>query len=293
MTIEEVEAQFSSMIGDWSGYDTDANVRAWSDYHTQFFHGGDFLDSLIEKFEKDSVKFHSGQWLQNGNTFYSVLFQVPDSQVVVEIWSGQCKKCGSSKFAEARQRRATQFSKWARQNDFFATGVSRAVDDLTVVKDFYKKAFGISPAGENNLDDGSEYVDINFGTEVDVRYIKRAGQTGQKTTSWYQSNLVNVSKTYMTGVKACWPIWGDNHFAYDGMYKTAEVLSGSEKSTFGSFFKPVKAGPMEQAYMLEPSGYQIQLDGNYNAPQGTEGFDPEYCSTSCKATAPSENTLMV
>merc|ERR1711975_156908 len=36
--------------------------------------------------------------------------------------------------------------------------------------------------------------------------------------------------------------------------------------------------------MLEPSGWQIQLDGTYTAPSGTEGFDPEYCSTSCESS---------
>merc|ERR1711953_1018712 len=113
---------------------------------------------------------------------------------------------------------------------------------------------------------------------------KRIGQTGDKTTDWFQKLLVTTGQHYMTGVKACWPVWGDNHFAYDGAYKTADVLSGSKKSTFGSFSKPVSAGPAVQAYLLEPSGWQIQLDGQYTAPSGTEGFDPEYCSTSCEAS---------
>lgn len=284
ISVEEIEGVFTSKLGDWSAYDSDANVRAWSDYHTQFFKQGG-LDSMVEAFEKDSVKFHSGSWTESSKTYYSILFQIPNSQVVVEVWSDSCSKCGSATFAETRQREATVLSAKASSGDFFATQVSRAVEDLSIITDFYKKAFSISPMATESLSDGSEYVDFNFGTEVDIRYFKRAGQSGSQTTSWFQSKLVNVSKTYMTGVKACWPIWGDNHYAYDGAYDTQNVLDGAKTSTFGCYFKPVEAGPVTQAYMLEPSGYQIQLDGQYTAPSGTEGFDPEYCSTSCESSA--------
>merc|ERR1711907_570700 len=221
---------------------------------------------------------------QGSKTFYSIIFQVPSSQVIVEVWSDSCSKCGSSVFAETRQRDASTLSGKASSNEFFATQVSRAVEDLSIIIDFYKKAFSLDPKANEKVSDGSEYVDFNFGTEVDVRYFKRVGQSGSQTTSWFQQKLVNASKTYMTGVKSCWPIWGDNHFAYDGMYKTQTVLDGAKSSNFGLFFKPVSAGPVEQAYMLEPSGYQIQLDGEYSAPSGTEGFDPEYCSTSCESS---------
>jgi hypothetical protein len=172
----------------------------------------------------------------------------------------------------------------ASSGDFFATQVSRAVEDLSVIIEFYTKAFSQTAKADVKLSDGSEYVDFNFGTEVDIRYFKRAGQSGSQTTSWFQQKLVNASKTYMTGIKSCWPIWGDNHFAYDGMYKTQTVLDGAKSSNFGLFYKPVSAGPAIQAYLLEPSGWQIQLDGQYTAPSGTDGFDPEYCSTSCESS---------
>merc|ERR1712187_676821 len=168
--------------------------------------------------------------------------------------------------------------------EFYATQVSRAVDNLTVIIDFYKQTFGLSPKnGTRTLSDGSQYVDFNFGTDVDIRYTKRTGQTGDKTTDWFQNLLVTTGQHYMTGIKACWPIWGDNHYAYDGAYQTADVLTASQKSKFGSFYKPVSAGPAQQVYLLEPSGWQIQLDGQYTAPSGTEGFDPEYCGTSCES----------
>merc|ERR1712178_136386 len=177
ITLEEIEGVFTSKIGDWSTYETDANVRAWSDYHTQFFKQGG-LDSLVENFQKDSVKFHSGSWTQSSKTFYSVLFQVPSSQVIVEIWSDSCSKCGSSVFTEIRQRDASTLSSKASSGDFFATQVSRAVEDLSVITEFYTKAFSLTAKADVKLSDGSEYVDFNFGTEVDIRYVKRAGQSG-------------------------------------------------------------------------------------------------------------------
>merc|ERR1712146_362219 len=170
ITVETIEGVFTSKIGDWSTHGSDANVRAWSDYHTQFFKQGG-LDSLVSAFKKDSVKFHSGSWTQNSKTFYSVLFQVPSSQVVVEIWSDSCSKGGSDTFAETRQRNATALSSKASSSDFFATQVSRSVEDLSIITEFYKKAFSLDPKTTDKLSDGSEYVDFNFGTEVDIRYI--------------------------------------------------------------------------------------------------------------------------
>lgn len=289
VSIEEVEALFTSKIGDWSGYSSDANVRAWSDYHTSFFikngwFGTGSLDDLVSNFKKDGVSYHSGSWSNSTGTFYSVMFHVPDTQVVIEIWSDTCSKCGSYVFEEVRQD-TSQLARLSSSigGQFYATQVGRAVEDLTAVIDFYKQAFGLSPKdGTKALSDGSQYVDFNFGTEVDIRYMKRAKQMGDKTTDWYQNLLVTTAKHYMTGVTACWPIWGDNHFAYDGPYKTANILSGANKTSFGLFYKPVKAG-QSQAYLLEPSGWQIQLDGQYNAPSGTGGFDPEYCSTDCES----------
>jgi len=214
------------------------------------------------------------------------MFHVPNTQAVLEIWSDSCSKCGSYAFEEPRQDTSKLLlGSQSTDTEFYATQVGRAVSDLTEVIDFYKQAFSISPKnGMQTLSDGSQYVDFNFGTEVDIRYTKRTGQSGDKTADWFQKLLVTTAKHYMTGVTACWPVWGDNHFAYDGAYSTANVLSGSSKASFGSYYKPVSAGPAEQAYLLEPSGWQIQLDGQYSAPSGTECFDPEYCSTSCQST---------
>merc|ERR1712048_186429 len=288
VSVEEIEALFTSKLGDWSSHGSDANVRAWSDYHTSFYYGAG-LDSLVSNLKKDGVRYHSGSWSNSTGIYYSVMIHVPSTQVVIEIWSDSCSSCGSYVFEEVRQDTSKLLLKSSASSaEFYATQVSRAVDDLTVIIDFYKQAFGLSPKnGTQTLSDGSEYVDFNFGTDVDIRYMKRTGQTGDKTTDWFQNLLVTTGKHYMTGITACWPVWGDNHFAYDGSYSTANVLSGASKTTFGLYYKPVSAGQAIQAYLLEPSGWQIQLDGQYTAPSGTDGFDPEYCSTSCENTFPS------
>merc|ERR1711988_1473561 len=109
ISLEEIEGVFTSKIGDWSTYDSDANVRAWSDYHTQFFKQGG-LDSMVEAFVNDSVKFHSGSWTESSKTYYSILFQVDNSQVIVEVWSDSCSKCSSATFIETRQRNASALS---------------------------------------------------------------------------------------------------------------------------------------------------------------------------------------
>jgi hypothetical protein len=285
VSVEQIEAIFESKIGDWSTYDSDANVRAWSDYHTSFYYSS--LDTLISNLKKDSVAYHSGSWKNATGTYYSVLFHVPNTQMNLEIWSDTCSSCGSYVFEEVRQdvSKLGRLSKSSSSAEFYATQVSRAVEDLKVIIEFYKQTFNLSTTnGAQTLSDGSQYVDFNFGTEVDIRYVRRTKQTGKTTTDWFQNLLVTTNKNYMTGITACWPVWGDNHYAYDGSYKTQTVLDGANSSTFGLYYKPVSAGPAIQAYLLEPSGWQIQLDGIYTAPSGTDGFDPEYCGTSCQNT---------
>merc|ERR1712048_198028 len=248
------------------------------------------LESLVSNFEKDGVKYHSGSWKNSTTTWYSVMFQVPNTQVVLEVWSNSCSNCGSYVFEEARHDISKVEALLASSDTtryFFATKVSRSVEDIAEVIDFYKSAFGVSPKDTQKLSDGSQYVDFNLGSFVDIRYMKRSGQTGEHTTKWFQNLLVTTAKHYMTGITACWPVWGDNHYAYDGAYQTSSVLSGANTTTFGLYYKPVSAGQAIQAYLLEPSGWQIQLDGQYTAPSGTDGFDPEYCSTSCETSFPS------
>lgn len=281
ITVRDIEDVFSDRIGDWSQFASSANVRAWSDYHTQFFRK-DGLDSVVKELQSGGIKFHSGWWTAEGSQkYYSVLFHVPNTQIVIEVWSDSCSTCGSYAFEERRQRDAKNMTK--KLSGYVATQVSRAVDDLSIIVSFYNDTFGIDPVLRQTLSDGSEFVDFNFGDMVDIRYFKRTGQSGARTTDWFQRKLVQTGKSYMTNIDSCWPIWGDNHFGYSWVFETKDVLSKACKSSFGCYYKPY-VGPDNLAYLLEPSGWQIQLNGNYdNVPSRTQVFDSNYCKYHCKA----------
>merc|ERR1719181_1670868 len=54
-----------------------------------------------------------------------------------------------------------------------------------------------------------------FSSRVSLQFVKRAERQSEvhHSAEWFQGYMLNVSKTYMTSYKSCWPIWGDNHIA--------------------------------------------------------------------------------
>ena len=77
-----------------------------------------------------------------------------------------------------------------------ACQVSRAVDDVSEIKTFYKAIFGVDPVFEQTTKDGVKTVafQLNSQATVQIKFVERPGQTGKHTTSWFQDLLVGANE---------------------------------------------------------------------------------------------------
>merc|ERR1712159_984439 len=105
----------------------------------------------------------------------------------------------------------------AEQGLMYASTISRAVDDLGAVKTYYKNVVGGDPVSTATLSDGSKIADyqVSSTATVHIRYVQSSGETGTKTTAWFQKLLLDTANKYQTSYDSCWPIWGDFHYAWD------------------------------------------------------------------------------
>ena len=77
-----------------------------------------------------------------------------------------------------------------------ACQVSRAVDDVSEIKAFYKTVFEVDPVFEQTTKDGVKTVafQLNSQATVQIKFVERPGQTGKHTTSWFQGLLVGANQ---------------------------------------------------------------------------------------------------
>lgn len=294
VTEEQLEERMANIIGDWSKYDTDANVRAWSSYRTGLW-AESGLDWYVTQFKNDNVKHYTGSWGRDGSTYWSLLVLVPGTPVVLEL-QGSCTLCGDAatkKMPAAHLGRSgpllarsieQKTGAAAEQGLMSAVFVSRAVKDLEAVKTYYKSVFDIDPVNETTSKDGSKMADFQpGGTAVDIRYVQHS-VTGEQSTEWFQDVLLKTAQKYQTGPSACWPIWGDMHYSV-GWSKTTilEVVTAAGKLGFPyRSFAGSNVGP-SNAYVVEPSGMWIQVNGDSTGLPAPGGFEASYCYTFCSS----------
>lgn len=299
----QVETRFQEAIGDWSTYDSDVNVRAWSSYRTGLW-AESGLDWYVAMFKNGGVKTHMASWQADDSsdtTYWSIFVLVPPSPVVLELM-GSCTTCGSA--AEKQMPKGyvgrsgplpkapLKMGADAEQGMMTSVHVSRWAKDLSAIKTYYKNVMGVDPSYSATFDNGDAVMTFNpAGTSAaKIQYFMVAGnQSGSLTTEGFQTLLLDTAKQYQTSPSACWPIWGDFHYSYQGQSMSmlsAVTAAGNLGYPYRSFAGS-SVGPSD-AYVVEPSGYWIQLNGDSDGLPQSGGFSPDYCYTFCSSTAASQ-----
>jgi len=284
-----VEARMAEAIGDWSTYDTDPNVRAWAGFSTGLW-ANSGLDWYVNQFKADSVSYHLGSWQYSGSTYWSLLVLIPGTPVVLELM-GSCTVCGSQELTKKMPKgylgavpplTVQPLTETPEQGTMYPTHISRMSSNLTTVKQYYKSVFGVEPVASGSLGTSSEFVDFQPSGTISIRYVTQAGQTGEQTTDWLEQVLLSTATKYQTSPSSCWPIWGDFHWSM--MSFSTSILSlvtaaGKLGFPYRSFAGSA-IGP-SNAYMVDPSGMWVQVNGDSTGLPTPGGFEGSYCYTFC------------
>jgi len=283
LTVADIEAIFDDRIGDFSTF------TPWTDYNTGLYTKS--LDSYISAFTKDSVPFKLYSYKYKGTSYYSLLVHVKTTQVVLELISPNKPSTSVDIESTEEVRHAMLTTPSVVGTHMSPLKVSRATSNMTAIVDYYKAVFGIKPVFEQNLSDGTliKCFELNSQATVQIRFVQRPPTKNAQNIEWFENYLNAVHDTYMTSYNSCWDIWGDNHYCFDSMNLDVDsIISLYDKVGWKYHLFEMGGGGSSGAsyngYFVDPTGWQIQLDGNINyPPANVDSFSPDYCSTSCES----------
>jgi len=282
--LSEIEEIWTREIGDLG--QQQRGYSSWLDNHLAFWTPS--LENFVERFEADDVRFRTSSWRAERSVFYSLIVHIPKSQVVLEFISNATGGRGHWPL-QREARHIFQVSPPPTKLGYlFPLHVSRAVRDLEEVRRFYSKVFNISARVQKSYEDGTEVLvfggvpEDTFAPRVGLQFVmrKKAERPQRFSATWFQEYMLNVSKTYMTSYKSCWPVWGDNHIAVRptglDLKAFAARLDSLETPMYHAFHGikipgqgPPKGGP-SVIYVVDPSGWTVQVEGHW-----PDGFLPD------------------
>jgi len=306
-TIAQVEAVFDEKMDSAcqaQRYDSfmDYSVALWASD----------LDTYLTKFLADKVPFLPLVWEdEKGTAYYSVIFQSPHTQVIVELLSSAKPTAAIALVQDATVRYPSSvFSNMGATTKVAANrlrplAVSKATSDMDSIIDFYKDALGASIEYNSSYTDGTRYVVFNPGFpsmqgKMSVRFVSRPASMTTDSMSvkeleaikfaghdWVHDDRGNLTANCICGFVK----WYDNHYGIDGASMTLDQYKANFDRRGWAYYHAWGGGQgPENVYVVDPTGESIQLDSQWSGspPPGVSGDAlGAMCSQgNCKAAFP-------
>ena len=272
LEIAELETKFASAIGDWTTY------SPLMDYGVAFYAVD--LDAYAERFDADGVPALKAKWTDgDGATYYSLLFRVPHSVLVIELISDALDGGDDGVELETRMspRAIARMKKEAKatpNNLLYEVNVQRATTNLSAVTEFYTTALNTTVTLDTKRG-GAERKCFMWGPDptgddwalADVCFVERAATDDADadfTVQNFQDNMWAVHEANFDG-----PSRGDKyndfHYAMDGDGLQPAKVNGDYLSNWFKEHTPVLADHYfyylcVQHYIVDPTGWSIQVD---------------------------------
>merc|ERR1740138_832564 len=231
--VRQVERVFQQELGSLDQY------SPWMDIHVALWDND--LDAYAHKLLNYGASVLALRWPAIGlpadqpSLFYSLIFNTPDTQEILEIISATEPSDPRLVLREFPMTRhvfySSDLSPLTGSTGATPLHISRSHYDLDAVKEHYWKFFQMKPVfEERNADTGVSFVSFwhqsplaeteGFSAEtvhLQVMYWNRPDQsmTVGHTTEWLERKLESLNSEYLRS-STCWPVWGDNHYTIPG-----------------------------------------------------------------------------
>jgi len=260
------------------------------------------LDSYVSALEEDGFNLLRLSWPCLASTCYSAIWHIPKSQLVIELVSNSTALPPARWQAIEEERHMFVDARFPSSSFMTALHDSRAVANLSEIVDYYQDILGVTPfriasyAGHVRIASFAFSADSGKLNDATVQYVERRSLASdavaqQRSPAWLQKYLRTNARKYMTSPNACWPIWGDNHIALssstpiDTIIERFQAKGWAEYHPFIGMENNVSGFGHTAVYLLDPSGWQIEINGAYNNPPNTTDKDvgdfDEYCAYQC------------
>jgi hypothetical protein len=283
MSVAEVEAQFTSKLGDMSTFDS------FMDFNAMFYTTG--LAAYKKAFEADGVGMFVTTWTYNSKTWTSLFIHVPNTQLVLELaqdttLEGDYEHHTGARASSAAIERALAMVHPLETVSDTTVGaiisplaVNRAVsvDTMALVEDFYVNGMGttmvVNSTGGGKAPDFKEYKCFLWtGATVDLCYYSRDDSVtkGDFKVGDFEKMLNTVHQNIIVKYPYCTrDKWTDNHYAIDSFSAdTSKIVEYIDAHSV-----PVYCEGTAPHYIIDPTGWGIQADLQFRS-------SPEACSNS-------------
>jgi len=288
MTQEQLEAVFVEKFGDMSKF------NRFMYYGTGLYTTS--IRSFTESLDADNVPYFSFKWTSGSRNYVSALVTPPNTQMMYEVIA-PALSAPRSLLDRAVKQESPSFSfnyfgefeePKVAAGEMSALYVSRATTDIVRDQKYFETVFGLSAdnfktyTGTDPNGESYKALEVQMSARYTTKYrlIQPVNITdGEYSIKWWENYLNGVNAQYMKSPSCGWPLFGDNHNAFDWQYgfDQRNIVAGMKELNMPYFC--ASAGMGVRCYVTTPYGYQIQLDGTYrNAPR-YHSYSHDLCAT--------------
>lgn len=268
LSTAEVEAQFTSKLGDMSTFDS------FMDYNAMFYTTG--LAAYQSTFKADGVGMYTTTWEYNSKTWTSIFVHVPNTQLVLElcqdtklegVFDHHPIPRASPQALERALARVQPIEESASVGAIISPlAVNRAASAATMAKleEFYVTGMGttmvVNTSGPGTAPTFLQYKCFLWpGATVDLCFYSR--EESATKGDWKVADFEKMLNTVHSNIIVKYPFcgrdkWTDNHYAIDSFTAdTAKIASYINENKV-----PVYCEGTSAHYAVDPTGWSIQMD---------------------------------
>lgn len=246
------------------------------------------LDSYVTKFEKASVGYLPVSWKdETGAQHYSVIVQIPKTQLVFELVSNTKPTNGKSPVPDPSVRLPSSIfndnpTSSASSSILVPLAVSKAVPSVDEVNEFYRNVFSAhSYYNSSSGDAKTTFIKMTSSTvhrtgaiafppsgggqTMALRFVERAESAtyGPMSVKTIQEKKVAAQKATNVNAICGVSIWYDNHWAFDSLTVTLDSIKA--KLDARSWPYQIWGSPLNNMYAVDSTGDAVQLDGSWTS----------------------------
>lgn len=262
LSTAEVEAQFSSKLGDMSAFDS------FMDFNAMFYTTG--LKAYHDAFIADNVPTYVTTWTYNSKTWTSVFVQVPNTQMVLELCQDTTLGVASDYHPTARASGAALERVLSSVQPLTDSTVGAIISPLAVnravsakamaqMEDFYLTGMGASLAENTTTAEYTRKCFLWSGATVDVCFYHRddSKTKGDFKVGTFEDMLNTVHSNIIAKFPYCSrDKWTDNHYAIDSFSTNTQTIA----DYINNNNVMVYCQGSQPHYAIDPTGWGIQMD---------------------------------
>jgi hypothetical protein len=289
ISVSQLETDFKNRLGDHSKFDQ------FMDYSVTFFTYD--LQPYIAAFKADGVSHFVGQWTQNSDTWYSLIFLVKNSHYVIELVS-TIKPSGATSLPQMEQRMSDAHCKKFKPYQSHAahvmliSSINRATSNMNQIDDVYSNVFKAKTTHKIDGQGGLSRRCYSFATSSELEFPPSGGGSLDEDVC-FTSRTADASKDQILSVQGfeemLWAThagtigsnadsmvdkYTDNHYALP--LPSAGLTALASNFTSDDPYPITKdtrlAYACKQSYIIDPTGWCIQPIGQASWPKCSSGI---------------------